>query len=248
MAAPTLSIVTIVKDDPIGLERTLASAAALRAGGVQHIIVDGSTALKRETAREIPCGVEWVVRPPQGIADAFNVGIAAARGEWIWCLNAGDSVEPRLPADLLLGLLGRTRAGVLIGAPIYEGETEPRLPPPAHLRWPPVRSWIPHPATFVRRSVFERFGGFDERYTIAMDFEFWLRVIADGANVDVIALPIALFASGGLSQRAELRVQLEREKNHALRRHAGKLVRAWLGVSLREWRLIVKAWLHNPLG
>lgn len=245
MGIPTLSIVTIVKDDPVGLMRTLVSADGLRAAGVQHIVVDGST--DGEGAPMIPAGVERVVRAPRGIADAFNAGIAAAKGDWVWCLNAGDTVDPKLPAGLLLGLLERTLADVLIGTLTYEGETEPRLPPPPHLRWPSVRSWIPHPATFVRRSLFGRCGGFDDRYSIAMDFEFWLRAIPTGASVDVVALPIAVFAPGGLSQRMELRAQLEREKNDALRRHAGKLMLSWFSVSARAWRLMVKAWLQNPL-
>ena len=34
---------------------------------------------------------------------------------------------------------------------------------------------IPHPATFVRAEVYRRYGGFDETYRTAMDYELLLR-------------------------------------------------------------------------
>jgi hypothetical protein len=35
----------------------------------------------------------------------------------------------------------------------------------------------PHPTLYLRRSVYERLGGFDTRYRIAADYDLMLRVL-----------------------------------------------------------------------
>src|SRR5690606_28589230 len=43
--------------------------------------------------------------------------------------------------------------------------------------------WMPpHPATFVRASVYKEVGGFDVRYRIASDYEFMVRMLYVGAK------------------------------------------------------------------
>ena len=224
-----LSLITVTKDDPAGLARTLASAAAIRLAGVEHLVIDGgsdpeaSGRLVAETGGDVTV----IGRPARGIADAFNAGISAAQGEWLWFLNGGDQIDARVSPGWLEALLLGTEADVVIGKTTYEGEADPRPHPARELQWPPFRSWIPHPSTLVRRALFARFEGFDERYTIAMDFEWWLRALVPSVQVDVISSPLAVFAPGGVSQRPESRNKLRREKRHALWRHQGKIWRAW---------------------
>lgn len=240
MTAPALTLITITKDDADGLARTLDSAAAFRAAGGEHLVVDGSeTERVGELDTRLPGGIRVVQRLPRGIADAFNAGVAVARSEWLWFLNSGDRVDPRLTPAFLGELLARSAADVVIGGTTYAGEAEPRAHPPAHLRWPPFRSWIPHPSTLVRRRLFAQFGPFDERYTIAMDYEWWLRTIPRGAAVDVLSVPFAVFAPGGISQRPENSGTIRREQRAAVRKHQGALVRAWAALAARWW----KAWV-----
>lgn len=230
MNAPLLTIVTITKDDPRGLVRTLGSAAALRsAREVEHLVVYHGVIASG-------CSDDSVIMLRQksaGIAEAFNEGWHQAHGEWVWFLNGGDQVDPRLTAEHLRVLLNLTRADIVIGGITYEGEVEVRLPPPRALQWPPIRSWIPHPATLVRRSLFERFGGFDPRYSIAMDYEWWLRALSTNVAVDVLTIPFALFAAGGLSQRPETRKLIVREQRYALRRHLRALWWPMIGMGCR---------------
>ena len=240
-----LTIITITKDDPVGLGRTLASAHRMRAAGAQHLVIDGSTVAANAGGGPVPQGQGCEIRaqPPRGISVAFNAGLAEARGEWIWFLNGGDRVDDRLTPEFLSGLLNSTRAEMVIGAITYEGEAEPRPHPPEELQWPPFRSWIPHPSTLVRRRLFEQFGGFDECYTIAMDYEWWLRALGPTVSVDVVSVPLAIFASGGISQRPEMRNIIRREKRHALWRHQSKLWRPWCLANY----LLARAWFLSLL-
>jgi hypothetical protein len=40
-----------------------------------------------------------------------------------------------------------------------------------------VHCYIAHPSTFIKKTVFDRHGLFDESFKIAMDYEFWLRIL-----------------------------------------------------------------------
>src|SRR5687768_13762120 len=168
---PLLSLVTVTRDDPSGFAQTLASTAEwLKTPAVEQIVVDASE--PAATASVSP--VRIIRQQPKGIASAFNEGTRATRGEWIWFLNGGDRIDSRLSPDFLLSLLRSTSASVVIGGLTYGDETNPQFHLPPSKQWPPLIPWIPHPAAIVRKSLFDRFGLFDERYRIAMDYEWWL--------------------------------------------------------------------------
>ncbi len=236
-----LTIVTVTKDDPIGLARTIASAAALRGKGAEHIVVDGGDEKSADAAaRSGLDGIRVVKRPAQGVADAFNAGIAEATGEWLWFLNGGDQVDPRLTPAFLTELLRLSQADVVISGIVYEGQKSCSRHPPPNSQWPCLAPWIPHPASLVRRVLFERFGGFDPRYDIAMDYEWWLRVLGRDVSVDLLGMPFAIFAPGGMSQRPEMRARLHRERDDIIRRHQGLLLRN----EMRAGARMAKAWLR----
>ena len=73
-------------------------------------------------------------------------------------------------------------------------------------RFPPLlaQGWMPpHPTVFVRRELFQRFGGYDLRYRIAADYDWMLRLLGD-ENLKVAYLPEVLvyMRTGGVSNRS----------------------------------------------
>ena len=232
-----LTIVTVTKADAEGLKRTLASAAVFGAAAtVEHIVVDGDGSAESAAADG---GCLWMRQTGAGIAAAFNEGLQAAKGEWVWFLNGGDRVDARLTPEFLLTLLRSSQADVIIGGMMYEEEAEPRPHLSPNMQWPPFKAWIPHPSTVVRRRLFERFGMFDATYSIVMDYEWWLRALSADVPVDVLSVPFAVFARGGISQQIEFRKKLVREQGDVIRRYQLRLWRAWI---LSGWRLL-RVWL-----
>ena len=238
----SLTIITITKDDAVGLARTLASTECWRnEGWVEQVLVDASTVPAVAGYQR----VRVVRQSSKGISGAFNEGLAHARGEWVWFLNGGDTIAPALDVGFLRSLLKMSSADAIVGGLIYSGETEPR-PHPALLGcWPPYASWMPHPATLVRREVFARAGVFDERYAIAMDFEWWLRALPEGARVDLLSVPFAVFASGGLSQRENEQSRIALERNDAIRRHGFRAWRGWLAATIRMGKASLRAYFSR---
>jgi hypothetical protein len=83
------------------------------------------------------------------------------------------------------------------------GEDEDYRKSHAHIsRWNLSQKRICHQAAFVRRSVFDRCGGFDERHQICADHEFFVRAMWRNATLQHVPRVIAEFRPGGASTLA----------------------------------------------
>jgi glycosyltransferase involved in cell wall biosynthesis len=90
-----LSVVTVVKDDPAGLAATVDSLEDQTGGvAIEHVIVDGSS---KPLARELSTSGSYVHRTviaeaARGVYPAMNRGLAQVTGEYVWFVNAGDTL------------------------------------------------------------------------------------------------------------------------------------------------------------
>lgn len=175
------SIVTCTKNSMSTLAETVNSVRSQQIVEAEHIFVDGqSSDGTMEWLRSLGYGRVVIEEQPSGIAAAMNVGIANATGDIICHLHSDDYfLHPRVLANVShffenLGcdwLFGR----ILIDE---DGSLYPETyKAPMFSFHSLIRSnFVPHQAAFVRRSVFERMGGFREDLRYAMDYEYWLRI------------------------------------------------------------------------
>ncbi|HEX2658141.1 MAG TPA: glycosyltransferase family 2 protein [Polyangia bacterium] len=200
-APPLFSVITIVKNDRAGLQATLDSVRAQRFTDFEHVIVDGaSTDGSADVARRsASTHVSVVSEPDSGISEAFNKGIARARGAWLNFLNAGDVF---LHADVLARVAARAAgpAAIVTGYSVTRGVQAPPYPVRNGDRLA-RRACLSHQASFIHRRVFEACGTFDTRFQVRMDYEFWLRALPR-FSFDFIDEPLVVFAPGGVSTRA----------------------------------------------
>lgn len=193
---PFLSIITITRNDALGLTATLTSTAPLREWmGIEHIVIDGNDPGASPVV--VASGVQVVRREPRGVADAFNIGVAAASGEWLWFLNGGDMMHPEVDFEFVTRALALTKADAVIFN--IEREDGITYRPSLAEIWPPIFNWIPHPATLVRAQILRDAGGFSTAFRIAADMDLWFRLFSRNAAVDLIDHKVAWFAAGGIS-------------------------------------------------
>jgi GT2 family glycosyltransferase len=107
--------------------------------------------------------------------------------------------------------------------------------------------WLPpHPALFLRRQVYERFGLFDTTYRIAADYDFMLRVLNSGIRVEYLPGVLVKMRVGGMSNRSLANVlRKSAEDYRALTtNHVGGLpALAWKNLSkLPQFRLAPWPW------
>jgi len=198
-----LDIITISKNNLEGILLTIESTKPLREqGAARQIIIDGSDSKTSHQIQDAIHGekhVSYIFQQPSGISAAFNLGLDHSDAQWVWFLNCGDAIHPAMTPALLLDIL-RTSSADAIVFQIEKRQSHftPPHPPMSEL-WPTVSSWVPHPATILRRRLFTTYGRFREEYTIAMDYEMWLRLFSKDVVVDLISMPIAMYDEGGIS-------------------------------------------------
>lgn len=211
--SPTFSIVTVVKDDPIGLTRTRDSIQACAASDLDEtewIIVDSSTDID-SVPRVVGNGsiegdVHWV--PPEGVYEAMNIGLHRATGDYVYFLNAGDRLRDPRALTTILDVIRTDQPTWAYGQVAFvssDGSASTEVVPPpfdyraeraAHFsrgRFPP------HQGTIARRDALLSISGFDPSYRITADYTAMLRLslLADPVEIPTV---IAAFTTGGLSE------------------------------------------------
>lgn len=172
MMNPTVSIITISKDDPHGLAATAASVLGQGFRDFEMIIVRSGSSQQCV----LPADERLIVRdlPARGISNAFNEGIHAARGEWIQFLNGGDSYAK---SDSLQVLVAHALAPIQFVGSFAKVEQRAFTIPRRRLR--PSRDsfiYVSHQATLFRSVLFRQFGDFSPDIKIHMDLEWLTRL------------------------------------------------------------------------
>ena len=173
------------------LEQSIASVLSQDIRDIEYIFVDGgSEDGTLERIAQVPGNVKVLHNIRGGIARAMNEGIHAATGDVIAHLHSDDYyVHPEVLSHVTQAL-EKTGAAWLFGRCLsdIEGERVPEsyVIPRYSYRRLLKGNFIPHPSTFVRRSLFERVGVFDESIKYAMDYDLWLRLgkAAEPAQLD----------------------------------------------------------------
>ena len=220
--APTLSIVTICRNDRPGLERTLASIRAQTWRDFEVELVDGaSTDGTADFVRAL--SEPWLrstSEPDRGIFDAQNKGWRRARGTYCLFLNAGDSLAgPDALAQVFAA--GPTEDVVLCDL-LREWSTHTRL-----LRAPDEvtveKLWsgaVMHPSTLIRRDLIDRVGPYDATLRIAADHDFFLRaLLVAGVSQRHLPVTLSVYAMGGISSNPKTDALKRAERDAILRRH-----------------------------
>lgn len=203
----TLSIVTVVRNDRAGLASTAASLAAQQWTGFEWIVVDGaSTDGTRELLDSIhPRPAHWVSEPDDGIYDAMNKGWAAATGEWVLFLNAGDTLcTPATLTDVIQHLgdqpldwgFGAVRNIAADGTATGFQCASPFNASGLALG----HTTVPHQATFMRRSLLTALVGFRTDFGTEADQELMYRASLRGRPFEIV-WPITDFRVGGVGMQ-----------------------------------------------
>ena len=211
---PLVSIVVISKDDPTGLCRTLASIAEQRFADLEIVVVVKGDSGSVDACERSHQPYQWLVQWSAGISNAFNEGIAAARGRWINFLNGGDAYRHASVLSELEGVLRRTDA-LLVTGRARDSRTGVMIPRDHSFRNHNVEL-VSHQASFFDRSLFERYGLYDRAFSIRMDLEWMLRLPQDIPSIWHDEVLVAFEGQGISSTRPWCSCM---EELHALRIH-----------------------------
>ncbi|WP_353121511.1 glycosyltransferase [Dysgonomonas capnocytophagoides] len=211
-----LSIITINYNNSEGLERTINSIINQSFSDFEYLVIDGgSTDGSVDVISKYSDKISyWISEPDSGVYNAMNKGIKRSLGEYVLFINSGDLLhnndvltevfKRNIDNDLIYGDLCRTFPdghSDFVQMPDFVGCDQL------------MEATLTHPTTFIRRSLFEKYGLYREDLKIVSDWAFFLKIIVF-SNVSRTHLPIviSIFDMGGMSSSQANLVQAERQK------------------------------------
>jgi glycosyltransferase involved in cell wall biosynthesis len=208
----TLAIITINRNNAAGLEKTMRSVLSQTCRDFEYVVVDGAST---DGSVDVICDLEgsfegrlkWVSEPDKGIYNAMNKGIGMASGDYIQILNSGDCLVSNDVTGRMLEALKKS------GYPsILYGNMLKDMPGGKILK---DRSFagrkitfldfydatLNHSPVYIRKSLFEKYGLYDESLKIVSDWKWYLQAIILGEEKPVYTdIDVTLFDMNGISE------------------------------------------------
>ena len=204
-----LSIITTVKDDPIGIYITIKSVLNQDFfKKTEYIIVDASSKnnvsliindlIKNKNFKNI----KYIKSKDKSFYEGINKGIKAAHGTHIGILNSGDvycsrSVLKKISSEIEKKPL----TNIIFGKVIFydtHGVTRNWIEKKSYIKLSPFL--LAHPACFIRKNILVKHNYYSTKYDISADFNFFVIAIKDLSSSFVyIDKNITFMKAGGLS-------------------------------------------------
>ncbi len=211
-----ISIITVSYNSRETIEKTIKSVLSQAGVDLEYIIIDGGS---KDGTMDIVNKyrdkiVAVVSEPDKGIYDAMNKGIRLATGEVIGILNSDDFFNDDNVLAAVADCFSGDNIGACYGDISYFEDDDKKT----------TRVWrageydekklnsgwaMPHPALFVRKSVYDKIGLYRTDFRLAADYEFMLRLLkVHKTKVKYLPQILTRMKSGGTSGR-NLRYRLK---------------------------------------
>jgi glycosyltransferase involved in cell wall biosynthesis len=210
---PLVTIITVTYNAANIIEETVLSVLSQSYSNYEYLLIDGAS--KDDTLNRIARyekKIKILSEPDDGIYDAMNKGIALAKGEWIYFLNAGDLFydnrvlddifNQSFPEDVMM-IYGKVRTrnhpsgiDLTIGNPVVLKDFYYHVA-------------LSHQAVFSRAGAFRIIGNYNSAlYRILADQEWFVRFFKKNLKAVYIDRIIAWYESEGMSS-------IQRRLNHS---------------------------------
>lgn len=205
-----ISVITVCFNAVSTLEKTILSVLNQTYPNIEYIIIDGgstdgSVDIIKKYADRL---AYWVSEPDNGIYDAMNKGAAAASGNWVNFMNAGDSFYCSETVSTLFVESINENVASVFGNTIFRYSEKDVL---VEYKSSMMHSIMPscHQSIFCRREVLLNFP-FNLRYKIAADYDFFNRIKKAGYQYKFVNTIVAVYdATSGISSRLIMRTRKE---------------------------------------
>lgn len=226
---PKLSIITINYNNCEGLRKTIQSVVSQTYHDFEYLVIDGgSTDGSTHIIKEFEDRITWSIsKKDNGIYDAQNKGIQKATGEFCLFLNSGDYLlNEKVLSDVSKHFINNP-ADILYGDIVLrDGKGKFNfLKKPHKITLDFLfNSWLPHPCTFIKRTVFQATGLYDTSFKIAADYDFFINAIhKQKVSVKKMDLFVSVFDENGISNSEKLKAAKLEERRRAQLKYFGEL-------------------------
>lgn len=197
---PLVSVITVCRNAAETIEDTIKNVASQSFPDTEYIVVDGlssdsTVAIIKKQLSSIDI---FISEKDNGIYDAMNKGVKAAKGEWIIFMNSGDFFADPFILEKLALHLQDPDLDVIYGdiyVPSEDGTLALKNSEAPRNRH---RMFFCHQSAFVRRKWLIK-QPFDIRYKLSADFKFFKRMYLSERHFLKVDMPVSIFDKKGIS-------------------------------------------------
>jgi glycosyltransferase involved in cell wall biosynthesis len=185
---PRISIVTPSFNQAAYINETIQSVLEQNYPNLEYFVIDGgSTDGTLEILGQYNQHLDWLSEPDEGQTQAINKGFRKSTGEIVAWLNSDDLYLPNTLHQVANFFSQHPDIDVVYGDYLlidYQGKVllrKQEIPFDYHILLHGL-NYISQPATFFKRSLFDRVSYPDESLHYGMDWEYWLRIAFHGGK------------------------------------------------------------------
>jgi glycosyltransferase involved in cell wall biosynthesis len=214
-----LSIITINLNNKLGLQRTVESVQNQNYTNFEFIVIDGNS---NDGSKEYLEANKnhfnyYVSEPDSGIYNAMNKGIKIAKGEYLFFLNSGDDFTNANSLDNITKHLFDKDIIYFNINKVGENGTNLKAVPQTLSFTYLYNDLPPHQSTFIKKSLFDTVGFFDENLKIVADWKFLIMaLIKHNASYKYVDEVHTNFYLGGISSSTESEKLMNEERKQIL--------------------------------
>lgn len=226
-----ISIITPSFNQGIYLEETISSVLGQRYPNLEYLVIDGGSTDETLTILDKYGKLlhYWTSEQDRGQSHAINKGLSHATGDILGYLNSDDLLLPGALAYVEDFFKTHRNEYWLCGGVIEFGDNGyptsllySRIPSSiaAHLITP-YHFW--QQGIFWKREIYEKLGGFDERFHYAMDHEYWTRMLVSGYRPYFTDQPLGAMRMHQTSKSYSQKDRFDAEISRVLKKYAPHL-------------------------
>jgi glycosyltransferase involved in cell wall biosynthesis len=215
-----ISVITVAYNSAKTITDTLNAVAMQTYTDVEHLVIDGAS---KEGTVEMVLGhanpkIRLISELDKGIYDAMNKGLTQATGEVVGFLNSDDFYADAAVLAKIANAFQDPAVDVCYADLVYVTQDNSRVV--RYWKSKPfakgdfAKGWCPaHPTFYVRKSVIERLGLFDQSYKMGVDVELMMRYLERG-HVRAVYIPHVLVRMrlGGASNQSWKNILLQNQE------------------------------------
>lgn len=214
-----ISVITVCYNEAATIEKTLESIFNQTYQNIEFIVIDGgSTDGTLDIIEKYKDKIAYFVsEPDEGIYNAMNKGIKASSGEVLYFLNANDTLYSDDVLETVVSVFEKENYDFVYGDLCFiEPDKKNKIKTQnKNLKDTIIQTkavW--HPASFYKKSLFDRFGIYDENFFIAADHDFNMKILTNRkTKIFYLNKTIARFDKTGISSNKKYKKILKIENS-----------------------------------
>ena len=192
-----ISIITVCYNSAATIRDTIESVLNQTYSDIEYIVVDGNSkdgtvSIIKECELKFNGKMKWLSEPDKGLYDAMNKGIQMATGDIVGILNSDDIFFDSKTLEKIILTFNSEDINAVYADLYYVLADNTDV---IARKWITGKQklfktgWHPaHPALYIKKNVYDKYGLFALNYKLASDFEIMLRFI-DRHKIKIVYLP-----------------------------------------------------------